>query len=495
VTPPLAFVLLWFAAVIGLVRELGIVLASAYLEPHLPLWTCLFALIAGGVGAHRLRFGRRQLPWLAFALAVVVASSAPVAFHGFGHSAPMALLLVAFSLVAGGLAGAALVAAWSFVGRTLLALEAFAHLLNPFRLLGFALACAFAAGISSMVGSLRTTAALGIVFATLGFWCAPLHAFLERRRLGADRQVRVVGAVLIFCQLPLFVVYEELLPSAELGQLGNPVVYREKGVSQRFSVTSGQDALEIWVDGRLAVSSIDEARYAEAIVHPALTLAKARRRVLVLGSGLGTIEREILKYDDVETVTLVVLDRRSVDLGRRLSWLAERSKGALSSPKIHVVEAEAAVWLDETSEVFDVAIVDLPDPHGYVEVKSYTRWFYSTLRERLTPDGLAVVQATSVFSTPRTFDSIRLTLGAAGFSTLAYHAPIPTMGDWGFVLAHKQSAPPREALARVAPLLSGANADELARLPRDSHRTQPGLVSSLDDPAVLEVFEDEHPSN
>ena len=55
-------------------------------------------------------------------------------------------------------------------------------------------------------------------------------------------------------------------------------------------------------------STYDEERYHEPLVHPALFLVQARKDVLVLGGGDGLAVREILKYPDVESVTLVDLD-------------------------------------------------------------------------------------------------------------------------------------------------------------------------------------------
>jgi spermidine synthase len=45
-----------------------------------------------------------------------------------------------------------------------------------------------------------------------------------------------------------------------------------------------------------------------------------------------------------------------------------------------------------------------------------------------------VTQASSPFFARKAFVCIYKTLRAAGFSLLAYHNHIPTMGEWGFVL-------------------------------------------------------------
>jgi spermidine synthase len=489
ITPPLVFALLFLATGVGTLREIGIVGAEAYLVPGYPLVAMLVTLCAGGWFAQRRAFCARQLPWLAFGLSLLVGSFGPVAFFTFGRGGPIELMVYGFSLATGFCAGAAGSCLTRFLGKTLLALGAFAHVANPFRLLGFALACGFAAGVSSLVGILRTGSALALLFATLGFWCAPLHAFLERRAL--PRSIRWVGALLFAVELPSFALHERLLPSGELGLHTNPVVFRSVGRAQRFTVTAGQDAFELWVDGHLAVSTIDEARYSEALVQPAMAVAPRRHRVLVLGNGFGLVEREVLRHSDVESVTLVVLDRHAIELGQRLTWLRTRSGEALSSPKIQVIEAEAAVWLEETSDVFDVAIVDLPDPHGYIEGKTYTSWFQSALARHVTPEGIVVTQATSAFATPRTFDNVERTMAAAGFATLAYHAPIPTMGDWGFVLGSRKARPDPARFEGARPFLSGVTPSEMLSVPRDTRPAESSLVSTLSEQHAVEIFFEE----
>ncbi len=422
-------------------------------------------------------------------------ASAPVEYFAFGRGGPVAGLVLAFAVGAGALSGAVICSAWSFLGRTLLALGALANLANPFRLVFLALVLASAAGVTALVGTLRTTAALGVVLTALCLWCAPLHFFLERRPLGKTRRVQVLGFTLLALQLCSFVAYERILPSDEIGAHGNPIVYREAGDAQVIQVTAGQDAFEMWIDGRLTLSTIDERRYFEALVQPAAFVAASRRRVLVLGGGTGLIERELLRHDDVEAISVVVLDRRVVDLSRRMSWLEKRSLGSLGSPKVHIIEAEPSVWLDETTDTFDLAIVDLPDPLSFVEGKNYSRWFYTALLGHLTKDGVVAIQATSAFLTPRTFANIRKTVEAAGFATLAYHAPIPTLGDWGFVLGFRGRAPDPGSLAQSLPFLSGVSPTELETLPLDTRTRESSEPSTLSDQKAVELFAEELPAN
>src|SRR5207248_11470828 len=73
-------------------------------------------------------------------------------------------------------------------------------------------------------------------------------------------------------------------------------------------LTRFKDDVRLFLNSHLQFSSRDEYRYHEALVHPGLSAVPAPRRVLVLGGGDGLAVREVLKYPQVENVTLVDLD-------------------------------------------------------------------------------------------------------------------------------------------------------------------------------------------
>src|SRR5205085_9193191 len=77
---------------------------------------------------------------------------------------------------------------------------------------------------------------------------------------------------------------------------------------QHIVLTRWKYDVRLFLNSHLQFSSRDEYRYHEALVHPGLASVPAPRRVLVLGGGDGLAVREILKYPDVESITVVDLD-------------------------------------------------------------------------------------------------------------------------------------------------------------------------------------------
>src|SRR5207244_7493823 len=95
---------------------------------------------------------------------------------------------------------------------------------------------------------------------------------------------------------------------AENNIYADDVIFARDSRYQRIVLTSWKDDVRLFLNSHLQFSSRDEYRYHEALVHPGLAAVPAPRRVLILGGGDGLAVREILKYPQVESITLVDLD-------------------------------------------------------------------------------------------------------------------------------------------------------------------------------------------
>ena len=121
-------------------------------------------------------------------------------------------------------------------------------------------------------------------------------------------------------------------------------------------MTTLERRTRLYINGNLQFSSRDEARYHEALVLPAMQMVPNAERVLILGGGDGLAAREVLKYPQVKNVTLVDLDPDMTATFRTSATLSALNQGSLSHPKMHVVNDDAAKWLEGSSEKFDVII-------------------------------------------------------------------------------------------------------------------------------------------
>jgi len=291
----------------------------------------------------------------------------------------------------------------------------------------------------------------GVVFAFLGLpylgltytpialgainFAVAMVLFAQFRRNFAHRRALVAASVLVPVVLAaLTVLAEPVVTFGEQQKYRDRVVYQQQTRYQRIVMTRWKDDHWLYLDGSEQFSSYDEELYHEPLVHPAMKLAPRRRQVLILGGGDGLALREVLKHPEVEGVTLVDLDPAMTTLAQEHPVLVELNRGVLQDPRVEIVNADAYAHLLATRAIYDVVVIDLPDPKTVSLARLYCRQFYELVARHLGPGGVVVTQATSPFFARRAFLSILKSVRAAGFVAVPYHNHVPTLGEWGWVL-------------------------------------------------------------
>jgi spermidine synthase len=296
------------------------------------------------------------------------------------------------------------------------------------------------------LGLVRTSLVFGLLNAAVGLWASWVLAPLVVRGIGG---VRLRAVLVIAVLLVAFVQADRLTSLAEDERYVDPVIHSRRSQYQQIVLTSNGRGFQLFLDGNLQFSSLDEYRYHEALVHPAMAAADARERVLILGGGDGLALREVLRYPDVEVITLVDLDPAMTALSREFPPLGELNLRAFEDPRVRVVNDDAMIWLAESDTVadVDVAIVDFPDPNDYSLAKLYTTRFYRLLGTKLSAGGAVGIQCTSPLFARQSYWCIVRSIEAASFTVRPYHAAVPSFGVWGFTLARKTSFEPPTSLS------------------------------------------------
>lgn len=215
------------------------------------------------------------------------------------------------------------------------------------------------------------------------------------------------------------------------------VIYQEQTPYQRIVLTEWKDKYWFYLNGNLQLSSYDEWMYHEPLVHPAMRLARAPQKVLVLGGGDGCAVREILKHRSVESITLVDLDSAVTHLARTHQAFLEMNQGVLESEKLSIFNTDAFNFLDKSEELFDVMIIDFPDPKSIELGRLFSLEFYRMCYNHLRPNGVIIAQAGSPYYATKAFKCIDKTMAAAGFSTIPLHNQVLSLGEWGWILGAK----------------------------------------------------------
>lgn len=257
---------------------------------------------------------------------------------------------------------------------------------------------------------------------------------------GLLRRQKIVVAVLGLCSLAIVGLALFAKPIVLYGEqrlYKDKIIFARQTRFQRIVITQFKEDHWLYINDQEQFSSFDEHLYHEPLVHPVMGLAARREHILVLGGGDGLALREIFKYEEVKTVTLVDLDPEMTKLAATHPVLVKLNRGAMQNEKLTIVNQDAKAFMRANDRYFDVIIIDLPDPDTIDLMHLYTSAFYHLIHRRLAAGGIMVTQATSPYFSRQAFLCIEKTVASAGFATLPYHNQIPTMGEWGWVLAAK----------------------------------------------------------
>jgi spermidine synthase len=278
--------------------------------------------------------------------------------------------------------------------------------------------------------------------------------------------------------------------TAEDNIYADDIIFARDTRYQHLVLTHFKDDLRLFLNSHLQFSSRDEYRYHEALIHPGLAAVPAPRHVLVLGGGDGLAVREILKYPQIESITLVDLDPEMTKLFSTHPMLIKLNDKAFLSPRVHIINADAFPWVDSNTESFDFIVIDFPDPTNYSLGKLYTTAFYRAAARHLSAQGLMVVQSTSPMFARDSFWCIAETLKQAGLETYPYHVYVPSFGEWGFVLASTREYAPPVALPSGLRFINVEGLPALFQFPPDM-ASLPMPPNQLNSQVLVRMYEND----
>jgi len=240
-------------------------------------------------------------------------------------------------------------------------------------------------------------------------------------------------------------------------------------------IRSGSFGKCLVLDGKIQSSEVDEFIYHEALVQPAMITHPCPETVFIAGGGEGATLREVLAHKTVKRAVMVDIDEEVVALCRK--FLPNYSRGSFEDKRTELLHVDARDYLAKSRELFDIIIIDLPEPieEGPAYLL-YTQEFYQLVRDRLTANGIISVQAGSAVLTELlNFTAVNHTLKSVFPIVCPYQADVPCFGGpWGFCLASLNVNP---ALLSPAEVDSRISARSLTHLKFYDGLTHQGIFS------------------
>jgi spermidine synthase len=209
---------------------------------------------------------------------------------------------------------------------------------------------------------------------------------------------------------------------AEHDSIYGNLTVTETGESESGTIRS------LYENGSILANAPDPAAAEEAVDYALLEHA-APRRVLLIGGGVNGSVAEALKHPTVASLDYVELDPALIAMAQRYfpaQTAAFRPRSGVTDPRVHLHFLDGRRYLSETTEKFDVVIVDVPDPQTAQLNRFYTVEFFRLARAHLAPNGLFAIELRSSGETispdlAEFLGSIRRTLG----EVFPYQAAIP----------------------------------------------------------------------
>lgn len=479
-------------AACGLIYELIAGTLASYLlgDSVLQFSTVIGAyLFAMGIGSWMSRYlgGSLVARFVSLELMVGVVGgfSSSALFLAFAYTHSFTFALYALVIAVGVLVGLEIPLLMRILEGRFRFRDLVSHVLTFDYLGALAASIAFPLWLVPKLGLVRAAILFGIVNAAVALW----STFLFREQLPSVAGLRA-AAVAVLLLLGGGMAASNWISSAADNQLyADEVIFERNTRYQRIVVTRWKDDLRLFLNSHLQFSSRDEYRYHEALVHPGLSALPGARRALVLGGGDGLAVREMLKYPNLERITLVDLDPEMTRLFTTHPMLAPLNGYAFRNPRVQVINQDAFPWLDQNRDVWDFVVVDFPDPTSFSLGKLYTTAFYRLLKKHIRAGGLAVIQSTSPMFSRQSYWCIVDTLQQAGFHTWPYHVYVPSFGEWGYTLAGDSWAPPA-SLPPGLKFLTVAELPSLFEFPADMQPV-PAEVNRLNDQVLVRYYEKE----
>jgi spermidine synthase len=489
----LLFISVLLVAACGLIYELVAGTLASYLvgdsvfQFSTIIGTYLFAM---GIGSALSRFINQGLVhrfvWIELLLGVIGGFSSALLMMAFAFTQGFELILYALVIVMGVLVGLEIPLLMRIVKDRYQFRDVIAHVLTFDYLGALGASLLFPVLLVPRLGLVRSAMLFGLINAGVALW----STFLFVQQLSSTRGLRA-ACLVVLCVLGVGMAEaRQITATAEDNIYADEIIFARDTRYQHLVLTRFKDDLRLFLNSHLQFSSRDEYRYHEALVHPGLAAVPAPRRVLILGGGDGLAVREILKYPQVESITLVDLDPEMTRIFSSNPMLTRLNANSLLSPRVHVINADAFPWVDSNTDNFDFIVIDFPDPTNYSLGKLYTTAFYRAVARHLSAQGFIVVQSTSPMFARDSFWCIAQTLRQAGLQTYPYHVYVPSFGEWGFVLAGTHEYAPPAALPSGLRFINAEGLPALFQFPPDMSPL-PMPANQLNSQVLVRTYEND----
>lgn len=171
-------------------------------------------------------------------------------------------------------------------------------------------------------------------------------------------------------------------------------LFSGKSEFQRIDIFESEEfGRFLTLDGYMMLTEKDEFIYHEMMTHVPMAVHPSAKNVLVIGGGDGGVVRELTRYDSIERIDLVEIDKMVIDVCKEY---LPQTACCFDDKRLNIYYEDGLKYIRRCENEYDLIIVDSTDPFGPGE-GLFTREFYGNCSHALKEDGIMVNQHESAF--------------------------------------------------------------------------------------------------
>ena len=145
------------------------------------------------------------------------------------------------------------------------------------------------------------------------------------------------------------------------------------------------------LDKVVQITEHDHHGYSEMLTHVPILSHGNIKKVLIIGGGDGAIAAEVLKYKEIQEISICEIDEEVINLSK--IYLKKINKGSLNNSRVNIIIKDASKLIEnkDFKNYFDLIIADRPDPIGPGK-NLFKIKFYENIKNILSERGIAVFQ-------------------------------------------------------------------------------------------------------
>ncbi len=169
---------------------------------------------------------------------------------------------------------------------------------------------------------------------------------------------------------------------------GFNVISSHDSIYGNLTLVENKKQYSLFSNGLLVFSYPDELS-AEERVHLALLQHPQPKKILLISGGIGGALAEILKHPSIEKIDYLELDPLIIKMGANIG------QNYLSYPKVNIKHVDARRWINQTTNAYDVILVNLPPPYTAQLNRFYALEFFKKAHQKLLDNGIIALSFAS----------------------------------------------------------------------------------------------------